>query len=200
MATDAVPVETVGTGGVGEFLPRIEAGKIVDQRQDAFGQRPVAVEQTDAASVLQRHVRQGDPHRQNRQAIEHVVQAFELEAAQQVGHQRQARTAHIRVDIGHATDEVDRREAPAEIGEVAGLGLAHELKLDACSREDAGAGLEERLHADALGRPVETANQDGAPRYGRVDRARGDPWSAIARRQEHDRPAGRVRCETPAIV
>jgi hypothetical protein len=37
MATDAVPVEAVGTGRVGAFLPRIEAGKIVDQRYHALG-------------------------------------------------------------------------------------------------------------------------------------------------------------------
>jgi len=32
MATDAVPVEAVDTGRIGAFLPRIEAGEIVDQR------------------------------------------------------------------------------------------------------------------------------------------------------------------------
>jgi hypothetical protein len=37
MATDAVPVEAVGTGRVGALLSRIEVGEIIDQRHHAFG-------------------------------------------------------------------------------------------------------------------------------------------------------------------
>jgi hypothetical protein len=44
------------------------------------------------------------------------------------------------MDIGHRTDEVDRREAPAEIGEIAGLDLANDRLWElACAKTPAPA-------------------------------------------------------------
>ena len=150
--------------------------------------------------VLQRHARQGNAHGEDRQAVEHVVQPLELEAAQKVRHQREPRLAHVGPDIVDPADEIDRRKAPPQGLEIGGLGLAHDLQPDAFPGQHRRGVGEKGFHRGPLGRPIEAADQDGPARHVVVDRAGLEPCAGISGRQEDDGTSLGTRGEPTAIV
>ncbi|WIM09606.1 MAG: hypothetical protein OJF58_000559 [Enhydrobacter sp.] len=200
MPADPIPVEPHGTGLEGGHLPPVERLEVVDQPDDRGRQLLVAVEQTDAVAVLERHAGKRDAHREDRNAVEDVVQPLELEPAEKIDHQREPGGSHVRQHILDAADEGHGRVAPPQTGEIVGIDLAHELQIDSRLRQARCGRCQEPFQSDPLGRPVEASDDDGTARHALIDRARGDSMAAVAGRQEGDRRAVGIGDETAAVV
>ena len=180
----ARPVEAAGAGGPRPLLQAVQPIHVVDRLEHAVGQCCVVGVEHGAVVVAQRHAGEGAREREDRHAVEDILQHLELEAAAAAfGHDRDPRLVEVGRDVGHRPGEMGREVLLAELLQEGFVAAADGLQLGAGIGEQRIGDVDELGKVHALGDPVEAADDDGPARQHRRDPPLVDAAAAIAGRQ-----------------